>query len=230
MRPIIELRHVYKEYVHTGGQQTALHDVCLDLAQGQFSALVGPSGNGKTTLLNLITGLDRPSRGHIHVEGKALAGLSQRQLTRWRCAHVGIIFQFFQLLPTLTLWQNVVLPMDFLGRLSQRERRARALALLDSVGLADVATRLPAEVSGGQQQRAAIARALANNPGLLVADEPTGNLDCASAEAILQLFLALRDEGKTVLMVTHNEALAQAADRRVEIRAGRIFADSGIAS
>lgn len=226
MQPIIELNQVYKDYPQAGGRQTVLHGIDLRIAAGEFVAIVGPSGNGKSTLLNLIAGIDHPSRGEIVVAGHALQNLSNGRLTRWRGEYVGIVFQFFQLLPALNLLQNVILPMDFLGRLGKTQRRERALQLLDSVGLSGAADRLPSQVSGGQQQRAAIARALANDPPLIVADEPTGNLDSASADAVFDLFSHLRDRGKTLLMVTHNEALADAASRKLEIRDGRLHADS----
>jgi len=223
---MIQLKQVYKDYPQAGTMQTVLHGIDLDIAAGEFVAIVGPSGNGKSTLLNLLTGIDHPSRGEIVVNGAALHSLNNAQLTAWRGANVGIVFQFFQLLPALNLWQNVVLPMDFLGKLEPRQRRQRAMQLLERVGLADAAERLPSQVSGGQQQRAAIARALANDPPLIVADEPTGNLDAATADAVFDLFAHLRDQGKTLVMVTHNEALADAAGRKLEIRNGLIHADS----
>lgn len=223
---MIQLKRVYKDYPQAGVMQTVLHGIDLDIAAGEFVAIVGPSGNGKSTLLNLLTGIDHPSRGEVFVNGAALHRLNNAQLTAWRGANVGIVFQFFQLLPALNLWQNVVLPMDFLGTLDKRQRRERAMQLLERVGLADAAERLPSEVSGGQQQRAAIARALANDPPLIVADEPTGNLDAATADSVFDLFAHLRDQGKTLVMVTHNEALADAASRKLEIRSGLIHADS----
>lgn len=225
MKKIIELKQVYKDYPQAGIPQTVLHDINLDIFPGEFVAIVGPSGNGKSTLLNLLTGVDHPSRGQVIVNGAALQNLSNEKLTRWRGANVGIVFQFFQLLPTLNLLQNTMLPMDFLGQLPKHQRRERAMQLLAQVGLDDAADRLPSQVSGGQQQRAAIARALANNPPLIVADEPTGNLDAATAESVFDLFAHLRDQGKTLVMVTHNEALADAASRKLEIRSGRIHAD-----
>lgn len=226
MKKIIELKQVYKDYPRAGHAQTVLHGIDLDVVSGEFLAIVGPSGNGKSTLLNLLTGIDHPSRGQVIVNGAALHKLSNEKLTRWRGANVGIVFQFFQLLPTLNLLQNTVLPMDFLGNLPKRQRQQRAMQLLERVGLADAADRLPSQVSGGQQQRAAIARALANDPPLIVADEPTGNLDVATADAVFELFAHLRDQGKTLVMVTHNEALADAASRKLEIRSGRIHADT----
>jgi putative ABC transport system ATP-binding protein len=226
MKKIIELKQVYKDYPQAGTLQTVLHDINLDVYRGEFVAIVGPSGNGKSTLLNLLTGIDHPSRGKICVNGTALQNLSNEKLTQWRGANVGIVFQFFQLLPALSLLQNIVLPMDFLGLLSKNQRRERAMHLLGLVGLADAAERLPSQVSGGQQQRAAIARALANDPPLIVADEPTGNLDAATADSVFDLFAHLRDQGKTLMMVTHNEMLADTASRKLEIRCGRIHTDT----
>jgi putative ABC transport system ATP-binding protein len=225
MQKIIELKQVYKDYPQAGVPQTVLHDINLQVAAGEFVAIVGPSGNGKSTLLNLLTGIDHPSRGEVLVNGNALQQLSNEKLSAWRGAQVGIVFQFFQLLPALSLLQNIVLPMEFLGRLNKRQRQERAMQLLEQVGLADAAQRLPSQVSGGQQQRAAIARALANDPPLIVADEPTGNLDAATADAVFELFVQLRKQGKTLLMVTHNPALANAAGRKIEIRCGRIHTD-----
>ncbi|MEI8570598.1 ABC transporter ATP-binding protein [Methylomonas sp. LW13] len=226
MKKIIELKQVYKDYPQAGTLQTVLHDINLDIYPGEFVAIVGPSGNGKSTLLNLLTGIDHPSQGQVSVNGTELQTLSNEKLSIWRGANVGIVFQFFQLLPTLNLLQNIVLPMDFLGSLNKQQRRDRAMYLLELVGLADAAERLPSQVSGGQQQRAAIARALANDPPLIVADEPTGNLDAATADSVFDLFAHLRDQGKTLVMVTHNETLADAASRKLEIRSGRIHADS----
>lgn len=226
MNKIIELKQVYKDYPQAGTLQTVLHDINLDIFPCDFVAIVGPSGNGKSTLLNLLTGIDHPSRGEIIVNGTNLQKLSNKKLTTWRGANVGIVFQFFQLLPTLSLLQNIVLPMEFLGKLNKNQRKEQAILLLERVGLADEMNRLPSQVSGGQQQRAAIARALANDPPLIVADEPTGNLDATTADAVFELFAHLRDKGKTLVMVTHNETLANAASRKIEIRSGRIHADS----
>ncbi|MCK9605182.1 MAG: ABC transporter ATP-binding protein [Methylomonas sp.] len=226
MKNIIELKQVYKDYPQAGVLQTVLHDINLTIFPGEFVAIVGPSGNGKSTLLNLLTGIDHPSRGQVIVNGAALQKLSNEKLTLWRGANVGIVFQFFQLLPTLNLLQNTVLPMDFLGKLPKRQRQQRAMQLLEQVGLAEAADRLPSQISGGQQQRAAIARALANDPPLIVADEPTGNLDAATADEVFDLFAHLRERGKTLVVVTHNEALADAVSRKLEIRSGRIHADT----
>lgn len=224
----ILIAHVYKSYAVGASQQMVLQGLSLTIQPGEFVAIVGPSGNGKSTLLNLMTGIDRPTRGEVFVNGDALHRMSEEQLSAWRGVHVGIVFQFFQLLPSLSLLQNVILPMDFAGRIPKRERSDLALALLDSVGLADQANQLPSRVSGGQQQRAAIARALANDPPLIVADEPTGNLDAATAADVFEIFAGLTARGKTLVMVTHNDALAAEASRRVEIRCGQIFHDSAL--
>jgi putative ABC transport system ATP-binding protein len=226
MPNIIQLDNVHKAY--TLGQITTpvLHDINLTITAGEFVAIVGPSGNGKSTLLNLLTGIDRPCQGQVQVNGAALHQLKEEQLSKWRGANVGIVFQFFQLLPSLNLLQNIQLPMDFVGKLPKRERLERARYLLNLVGLDAQAKQLPGQVSGGQQQRAAIARALANDPALIVADEPTGNLDTATADAVFDLFSTLQQQGKTLVMVTHNEELAQSASRRIAIHAGRIHHDS----
>ena len=226
MSSIIQLRNLYKTYQQTDTVHPVLQGINLDIDQGEFVAIVGPSGNGKSTLLNLICGIDGPSHGEVWVNSAALHTLNNEQLSQWRRLNLGIVFQFFQLLPALSLLQNVILPMDFAGQLTRSERTQRAMVLLERVGLADQAQRLPSQVSGGQQQRAAIARALANDPPLIVADEPTGNLDSETADAVFDLFSHLRDQGKTLVMVTHNEALADAASRKLEIRNGRLFADS----
>lgn len=228
MTKIIEFKQVYKDYPQAGALQTVLYDINLTVDVGEFVAIVGPSGNGKSTLLNLLTGIDRPSRGEVIVNGMALQKLANHKLTAWRGFNVGIVFQFFQLLPTLSLLQNTVLPMDFLGKLNKQQRNERAKQLLERVGLAAEMHRLPSQISGGQQQRAAIARALANDPPLIVADEPTGNLDAATSDSVFELFAHLRDQGKTLVMVTHNEVLANAASRKIEIRCGRIHADTSL--
>src|SRR5690606_25853720 len=169
--PIIHLRDVVKSFAVGGSEVTILHGISAEIHEGEFVSIVGPSGNGKSTLLNMITGIDRPTRGEVNVTGRPIHALSENELARWRGTQVGIIFQFFQMLPSLSLMQNVVLPMEFAGKYGRRERQERAMMLLDMVGLADQAGKLPSMVSGGQQQRAAIARALATDPPLLVADE-----------------------------------------------------------
>jgi putative ABC transport system ATP-binding protein len=228
MPPIITLKNVYKAYINGQINQTVLSDISLNIDAGEFVAIVGASGNGKSTLLNLLTGIDKPSQGEVLVCGSPLHKLKEEQLTAWRGTHVGIVFQFFQLLPSLNLLQNILLPMDFVAKKPKRERLERARYLLDLVGLGDQAGKLPSQVSGGQQQRAAIARALANDAPLIVADEPTGNLDEATADAVFQLFLKLNQQGKTLVMVTHNEGLAESASRRIAIHSGRIQNDQCI--
>jgi len=223
--PHVAVRGLSKTFETSAGVFHALRGVDLDVFAGQFVAVVGRSGCGKSTLVNMITGLDRPSAGTVLVGGIDLIKLNESDRSRWRGAHLGIVFQFFQLLPMLTLLQNVMLPMDLVGYLTPDRRAERALALLAAVGLADVAEALPGGVSGGQQQCAAVARALATDPPLLVADEPTGNLDSASADHVLTLFDALRGQGKTVIMVTHDPAMAARADRRLTMDDGRIIAD-----
>lgn len=225
MPNIIQLTNVHKAYTLGQLKQPVLHDISLTITAGEFVAIIGPSGNGKSTLLNLLTGIDRPCRGEVVVNGSALHRLREEQLSIWRGTNVGIVFQFFQLLPSLNLLQNILLPMDFVGKLPKRERLERARYLLNLVGLDEQAKQLPGQVSGGQQQRAAIARALANDPALIVADEPTGNLDSATADAVFALFSKLQQQGKTLVIVTHNEDLAQSASRRIAIHAGRIHDD-----
>lgn len=222
---LIQLKNIIKRFPVGNDEVTILRGISLDIKRGEFVSIVGPSGNGKSTLLNMITGIDRPSAGEVIVTGQPVHAMSENQLAKWRGQEVGIIFQFFQMLPSLTLAQNVSLPMEFAGKFSRRERQERALYLLEMVGLADQAKKLPSMVSGGQQQRAAIARALANDPPLLVADEPTGNLDSKTSEDIFTLFNQLVAEGKTMVMVTHSRSLAGRVQRTIEIRDGRISSD-----
>jgi putative ABC transport system ATP-binding protein len=228
--PIVQVNDVVKRFPVGNSEVTVLKGVSFDVSSGEFVSIVGPSGNGKSTLLNMVTGIDRPSDGDVVVVGQHVPKMSEDALARWRGEYVGIIFQFFQMLPALTLLNNVVLPMDLAGKYRPKERRERALHLLESVGLADQANKLPSMVSGGQQQRAAIARALANDPPLLVADEPTGNLDTASARHIFDLFGNLVDDGKTILMVTHDKDLASQVPRKIEIMDGRITRDDYVGS
>ncbi len=225
MPHIINLKNVSKSYVNGQISQPVLFDISLSISAGEFVAIVGPSGNGKSTLLNLLTGIDHPTQGQVDICGSPLHKLKEEQLSVWRGTNVGIVFQFFQLLPSLSLLQNIILPMDFLANKPKRQRLERAKYLLELVGLADQAQQLPSQVSGGQQQRAAIARALANDPQLIVADEPTGNLDSETADAVFALFSELNRQGKTLVMVTHNEALAKSASRRIAIHSGRIHDD-----
>lgn len=224
-QPIIEIKDVVKKFRVGSSEVTILKGVSFEVKQGEFLSIVGPSGNGKSTLLNMITGIDRPSSGEIVVTGQRVDRMSEDRLAAWRGEHVGIIFQFFQMLPALSLLQNVILPMDLAGKYQRHERRERAAHLLDIVGLSDQLHKLPSAVSGGQQQRAAIARALANDPALIVADEPTGNLDSRTSQDVFALFSEVVAQGKTVLMVTHDKELAQRVPRVVEILDGRITRD-----
>ncbi|MFN8527712.1 MAG: ABC transporter ATP-binding protein [Anaerolineae bacterium] len=222
--PLIELRDVTKTYQTGAKTFTALDGIDLTIDQGEFTAVVGRSGSGKSTLINMITGIDDPTSGEVIVASTPVHQLNQEQLAVWRGKHVGIVFQFFQLLPTLTIAENLILPMDFCNTYPVRQRRERALHLLEKVGIADQADKLPADLSGGQQQRAAIARALANDPPLIVADEPTGNLDSQTTDAVMQLFTDLTGEGKTVVMVTHERDLAHFFTRFIALADGRIVA------
>ena len=212
---LIELRDVVKTYLSAAGEFTALKGIALEVDRGEFVAVIGKSGSGKSTFINMITGIDRPTAGEILVGDTAIQSLKEGKLAEWRGRNIGVIFQFFQLLPTLTVAENVMLPMDFCHMYSMAERRARALHLLEQVGVADQADKLPSTLSGGQQQRVAIARALANDPPILAADEPTGNLDSKTAESVCSLFESLVAQGKTILMVTHDRYLARRATRTV---------------
>jgi putative ABC transport system ATP-binding protein len=222
----IELKDVRKSFQVGDEELPVLHGISTDIEHGEFVSIVGPSGNGKSTLLNMITGIDRPTHGEIIVNGQPVHEMSENELAKWRGREVGVIFQFFQMLPSLSLLQNVVLPMEFMGIDTPKGRRERAMHLLEMVGLADQAGKLPSMVSGGQQQRAAIARALANDPPLIVADEPTGNLDSKTAEQVFEIFRGLVDQGKTLLMVTHDAQLADLIPRQINIVNGCIVEDS----
>ena len=222
---IVEVIDVVKSFPVGDGEVTVLKGLSLNVENGEFISIVGPSGNGKSTLLNMITGIDKPTDGEVIVTGREIQNLSENKLAAWRGEHVGIVFQFFQMLPALNLLQNIMLPMDFANKYSRGEKRERALHLLEIVNLADQANKLPSMVSGGQQQRAAIARALANDPNLIVADEPTGNLDTRSANDVFDLFIKLVDQGKTMIMVTHNKELSRRVPRVVEIIDGKIARD-----
>jgi putative ABC transport system ATP-binding protein len=219
---LIELRGVVKTYQSAAGAFTALKSVDLKVDHGEFLAIIGKSGSGKSTLINMITGIDRPSSGEVLVGDAAVHTFSEGQMAEWRGRNLGIIFQFFQLLPSLTIVENVMLPMDFCNMYAPRERYQRALHLLAQVEMAEQAHKLPSAVSGGQQQRVAIARALANDPPILVADEPTGNLDSKTAGAVFKLFERLVAEGKTIVMVTHDQDLARRATRSILVADGEI--------
>ena len=207
--PFIQIRNLVKSYQTPAGPLNVLRGITLDINQGDFLALVGPSGSGKTTFLNMLTGIDAPTDGTVTIGGVEVTGTEQRKLTRWRGQAIGIVFQFFQLLPTLTVLENIKMPMDFCDVYERKERRQRALALLDRLGIADQAHKTPDMLSGGQQQRVAIARALANDPPLIIGDEPTGNLDRMSATNVFRIFHELRDQGHTVIIVTHDRELVQ---------------------
>ncbi len=221
----IRLRGVRKEYPIADTKLAALDKVDLSVPPGEFLAVVGKSGSGKSTLLNMITGIDRPTAGEIWVGNEALHTLPEGRLAKWRGRTAGVVFQFFQLMPTLTVLENVLLPMDLCGVWPVGERERRGMELLDRMGVADQASKLPAALSGGQQQRAAIARALANNPRILAADEPTGNLDSATADSVFALFADLARDGKTILLVTHDRDIARRAERIITLQDGRIVSD-----
>jgi putative ABC transport system ATP-binding protein len=224
-QPLVEMRQIYKTFKSPAGEFTALKNINACFYRGEFVSVVGKSGSGKSTLVNMITGIDRPTSGSVYVDGVCIQELGESAMSAWRGRNLGIVFQFYQLLPMLSLLENVVLPMDLCDRFPPTEREERARALLRLVGLEDYADQLPAEVSGGQQQSAAIARALANDPPILIADEPTGNLDSRTAEAVFDIFIGLREQGKTILMVTHDRSLAQRADRMLEIADGVLISD-----
>lgn len=219
---IIDLHQIVKTYESPSQSFTALRDVSLQIQPGEFVAVVGKSGSGKTTLLNVLAGIDRPTSGAVSIAGTDLRALSESQLAEWRGRTIGLVFQFFQLLPTLTVAENVMLPMDFVEIIPSAKRRPKALELLERVGIADQADKLPVTLSGGQQQRAAIARALANDPPILMADEPTGNLDEATRTSVLELFAKLNDEGRTIIVVTHERDISSYTDRQVTLVDGRV--------
>ncbi len=219
---IIDLRQVTKTYESSAGTFTALKAIDFQAWPREFVAIVGKSGSGKSTFLNLLAGIDLPTSGEVLVAGTSVHILSQNQLALWRGRTVGVVFQFFQLLPTLTVLENVMLPMDFCNTFPVRERKERAMRLLEQVDIAQHANKLPAALSGGEQQRAAIARAQANNPPIIVADEPTGNLDTQTTDAILHLFLNLVNDGKTLVMVTHERDISHYATRTVTLSDGSI--------
>ncbi|HSC74497.1 MAG TPA: ABC transporter ATP-binding protein [Gaiellaceae bacterium] len=222
--PLIELAAVEKVYRMGRLDYHALRGIDLTIGEGELVAIVGPSGSGKTTILNLVTGIDRPTAGTVAVGGRRIDAMSEEELAVWRGEHVGVVFQFFQLLPTLSALENAALPLDFARRCSKRERFERARHNLALVGLGDKTEHLPAELSGGEQQRVAIARALAADPELVVGDEPTGNLDTVTAAEMFELLERLNDEGKTIVYVTHDRELAQRAERIVSIRDGLVVA------
>jgi len=219
---IIELREVHKYYKTAVGDYHALNSIDLQIDPGEFVSIIGKSGSGKSTLLNMITGIDHPTTGEVFVNGTAVHELNENRMARWRGKNLGIVFQFFQLLPTISVIENIMLPMDFCRTYPMREREKRALDLLEMVELADHAYKLPTALSGGQQQRVAIARALANDPPIVIADEPTGNLDSKTAESVFALFNDLVSKGKTIIIVTHDSGLAKRTHRTALITDGEI--------
>lgn len=227
---LLELHDVVKVYPTAAGGVPALKNINLYVDRGEFVAVIGKSGSGKSTLMNMITGVDRPTSGAVFVGDVALHTLTEEQLTLWRGRHVGIVYQAFLLIPTLTVLENVMLPMDVCNTYSPAVFRARALQLLEQVDMAAHVHKLPSATSGGQQQRVAIARALANDPPLVVADEPTGNLDSQTADMVIRIFEDLAAQGKTIMMVTHDQELAQRAQRQITITDGQIVAASDISS
>jgi ABC-type lipoprotein export system ATPase subunit len=221
---LIDLKDVSKAYETPTGPFFALKDINLQVDNGEFVAVIGKSGSGKTTLVNMITGIDRPTLGQVIVGGTPIHELREGQVAPWRGVNVGLVFQFFQLLPSLTNVENVMLPMDFCNTFkNNKERQARALHLLDQVDIKEHAFKKPSEISGGQQQRVAIARSLSNDPPIIVADEPTGNLDSVTAQAIFELFERLVDQGKTIFMVTHDKDLARRVTRTIILSDGEII-------
>ncbi|MDP4090475.1 MAG: ABC transporter ATP-binding protein [Bacillota bacterium] len=225
MRPFINLAEVVKTYEGNGKVYSALKGVTLSISEGEYVGIVGRSGSGKTTLLNMLTGIDKPTSGEISAAGRVLNSLTEDQLAVWRGRKVGIVFQFFQLLPTLTILENVMLPMDFCGVIPPKQRKERAVKLLEKVGIAEHANKLPAALSGGEQQRAAIARALSNDPPIIAADEPTGNLDSKTAEMVFAIFDNLSQEGKTILIISHDKDISRRVQRTITITDGIISGD-----
>jgi putative ABC transport system ATP-binding protein len=222
---LIACRDITK--IYEGSAEKALDEVAFSVEGGHFVTITGKSGSGKTTLMNILTGIDRPTSGEVVVAGQQLSLLDETRLSQWRGRTVGVVFQFFQLLPTLTIAENVILPMEFCRLFRPRERSRRAHELLERFGIADQADKLPHSLSGGQQQRAAIARALANDPPLIAADEPTGNLDSQTSEVVLGLFSELVAAGKTVVMITHEADYGRYATRSLALKDGRLVGENG---
>lgn len=220
---LIELRDLRKSYQSPAGPIRALNNINLSLRRGEFVAVMGKSGAGKSTLVNMIAGIDSPDSGEIIIDGVPIHRLNEDERARWRGLNMGIVFQFFQLLPSISLTKNVTIPMEFCNRFTAQERKTRALSLLNQVGILDHANKKPTLISGGQQQRVAVARALANDPTIVVADEPTGNLDSKTACEILDIFSGLSQQGKTILIVTHDKTVAARADRIVSIADGELI-------
>jgi len=221
----IELRNVSKQFALASGVFTALSDINIIFRAGEFTSVVGRSGSGKSTLMNMITGIDQPSSGEVIVDGSLIHNLSENNRARWRGKNLGIVFQFYQLIPVMSLLENVMLPMQIMGEKDLAICESRALDLLDSVGLREQADMRPSRVSGGQQQCAAIARSLANDPSIFIADEPTGNLGSSEASMIMEIFTQLVDQGKTVIMVTHDSDLSARSHRILQLSDGKLISD-----
>ncbi|MEI7987449.1 MAG: ABC transporter ATP-binding protein, partial [Chloroflexota bacterium] len=217
---LVQLEDIVKDFQGPAGKIHVLKHIYLNVGKGELVGVVGPSGSGKSTLINMITGIDRPTSGAINIVGESLNAMDENRLARFRGIHIGVVFQFFQLLPTLSIIENVTLPMDFCRMWTPRQRYERAMMLLDMVGIADQAHKMPTTLSGGQQQRAAIARALANDPPLILGDEPTGNLDSKTADSVFHLFEDLVSQGKTFIMVTHDVGLAKRIPRVIKVLDG----------
>jgi ABC-type lipoprotein export system ATPase subunit len=220
---LIQLRDVVKAYETEAGEFLALKRINLSIGQGEFVGVIGKSGSGKSTLINMVSGIDRPTNGEVHIGGAPVHTFNEGEMAKWRGRNLGIVFQFFQLLPILSVLENVMLPMDFCHLYSQTKRRNRAYEVLELVGVAQHANKLPSQLSGGEQQRVAIARALANDPPIILADEPTGNLDSKTSERVFHLFEALVKGGKTIIMVTHDSDQAKRVKRTIVIADGEII-------
>jgi len=222
----IELRNISKAYGENTRESLALKNVTASFRRGEFAAVVGKSGSGKSTLLNILSGIDRPTEGEVLCGETCLRDMGENELARWRGENIGIVFQFFQLIPTLTVLENVLLPMDFCNIIPAGHRREKAWNLLERMGVMQYAGNLPLTLSGGEQQRVAVARSLANDPAFMIADEPTGNLDTGNAEVIIRLFREMASQGKAVIMVTHNHEIAAGADRVLQISNGTLVRDT----
>ena len=220
---LIYLRNVKKTFITSAGTFDALRGINLKVNNGEFLSVVGKSGSGKSTLMNMITGIDKPTSGEIFIGGKEIQTMNESKISKWRCINVGVVFQFFQLLPTLSIVENVMLPMDFCNTFPTTKRKERALGLLGQVGIEDQAFKFPTTLSGGQQQRAAIARALANDPSIVIADEPTGNLDSNTSNDVFNIFKGLVSTGKTVILVTHDQDIANRCSRKISLADGQII-------
>lgn len=221
-KALINLNTIKKTFINSAGTFNALKGINLNINKGEFVSVIGKSGSGKTTLMNMIAGIDKPTSGEIFIGDKAIHSMSENEISKWRGKNIGIVFQFFQLLPTLSIIENVMLPMDFCNTFPKAKRKERALNLLKQVGIEDQAYKFPTSLSGGQQQRAAIARALANDPSIIVADEPTGNLDTVTASAVFGIFNDLIQDGKTLIIVTHDQDIASRCTRTIKIVDGNV--------